>query len=286
MQYVVCSAIVLSCITSWAQTPPVKPQFEVATVKPAVNNWKNPRTTSFVRELACVGQRPGEIPTRGTDRVRLQNCSLLNLIATAYGVRTTQVSGPDWLADQGFDVEAKVPDGTPKEALNAMLQSLLEERFGLKVHRDTKTSPGFALVVGKDGPKLAATAPPPPPAAKELTEGEQKAQTEQLKAKLQKQVQADRERSQEVGPNSYQGWSAITMDELAAQLVKTAGAPVVDETGLTGEYKVRIETWQNPDVPGGSIFDAVEKLGLKLEPRKVRVETVVVDKASRMPSEN
>jgi uncharacterized protein (TIGR03435 family) len=215
---------------------------------------------------------------------------LLNLIATAYGVRTSQVSGPDWLADQGFDVEAKVPDGTPKEALNVMLQSLLEERFGLKVHRDTKTGPGYALVVGKDGPKLAPAAPPSPSAAMELSDGEQKAKTEELAAKMQKQMQAsmaaDRERSQEVGPHSHEGWSAITMNELAAQLVKTAGGPVVNETGLTGEYKVRIETWQNPDVPGGSIFDAVEKLGLRLEPRKVSVETVVVDKASRMPSEN
>jgi uncharacterized protein (TIGR03435 family) len=68
--------------------------------------------------------------------------------------------------------------------------------------------------------------------------------------------------------------------------VRFAGAPVVDETGLTGEYKVTIDTWSNPDVPGGTIFDAVEKLGLKLEPRKLTVETVVVDQASKTPTAN
>jgi uncharacterized protein (TIGR03435 family) len=61
---------------------------------------------------------------------------------------------------------------------------------------------------------------------------------------------------------------------------------VVDETGLTGKYAVTIETWKNPDVPGGTIFDAVEKLGLKLEARKVTVETVVVDQVSKTPTAN
>jgi uncharacterized protein (TIGR03435 family) len=76
------------------------------------------------------------------------------------------------------------------------------------------------------------------------------------------------------------------MEELSAQLVRFVGAPVIDETGLTGEYKVNIDTWSNPDVPGGTIFDAVEKLGLKLEPRKVTVETVVVDQVSKTPTAN
>jgi uncharacterized protein (TIGR03435 family) len=61
---------------------------------------------------------------------------------------------------------------------------------------------------------------------------------------------------------------------------------VVDETGLTGKYSVTIETWKNTDVPGGTVFDAVEKLGLKLEPRKVTVETVVVDQVSKTPTAN
>ena len=114
----------------------------------------------------------------GPDRVHLENWALLDMIAAAYGVRTTQVSGPAWLSDQCFDVEAKVPDGTPKEELNVMLQSLLEDRFGLIVHRSTQTVPGYALVVGKDGPKLKPAAPPPAPAPG-LTGEERMAQMKQ-----------------------------------------------------------------------------------------------------------
>ncbi len=69
--------------------------------------------------------------------------------------------------------------------------------------------------------------------------------------------------------------------------MRFAGAlPVIDETGTTGNYAVTIATWTNADVPGGIIMDAVEKLGLKLQPRKVSVETVVVDQVSREPTAN
>ncbi len=88
-------------------------------------------------------------------------------------MRASQVSGPAWLSDQSFDIEAKVPAGAPKEELNAMLQSLLEERFGLKVRRDTRTLQGFDLVVGKNGPKLKPAEPPPAP-VQGATEEEQK----------------------------------------------------------------------------------------------------------------
>jgi uncharacterized protein (TIGR03435 family) len=231
-------------------------------------------------------RRPGEIPMTGPDRVQLENWPLLDLIAAAYSVRATQVSGPDWLSDQGFDIEAKLPDGTPKEELNAMLQSLLEERFGLKVHRATKTGQGFALTVGKNGPKLKPAEPRPAP-VEGLTQEERMAQLQQ---KMQTNAAAERKQMEEkaaaVGAFDTQSWGSITMEELAARLVRFAGAPVVDETGLTGNYKVTIETSANADVPGGTVFDAVEKLGLKLESRKVTVETVVVDRVSKTPTPN
>jgi len=274
----------LICTTLRAQTPPARPQFEVASVRPTVID--NPRLLQVSREFARNVRRPGEIPMTDPDRVRLQNWALLDLIAAAYSVRSTQVSGPVWLSDQVFDIEAKVPVGTPKEELNAMLQSLLEERFGLKVHRATQTEQGFALVVGKNGPKLIPAEPPPVP-AQGLTEEEQRAQNMQ---KLQSGLAATTERMQEklaaVGAFNTQSWRSITMEELAVQLMRLAEAPVVDETGLTGKYKVTIETWKDADVAGGTVFDAVEKLGLKLEPRKVTVETVVVDQVSKMPTPN
>jgi uncharacterized protein (TIGR03435 family) len=99
-------------------------------------------------------------------------------------------------------------------------------------------------------------------------------------------MQENRDSGAPRGGLSTARWSSITTEELASRLVRLAEAPVVDETNLTGKYSVSIETWKNADIPGGTVFDAVEKLGLKLEPRKVTVETVVVDQVSKTPTVN
>jgi uncharacterized protein (TIGR03435 family) len=258
-------------------------------VKPAANDEKGGGPTPRMREMMRNGRAAGMIPMTDPGRIRLENWALLDLIAAAYSVRATQVSGPAWMSDQAFDIEAKVPEGTPKEAVNVMLQSLLEDRFGLKVHRDTQTKQGFALVVGKNGPKLkpAEALPESEPG---LTQEEQRAKTlergQTVLAAMKKRIQENRENGTPLGGFSTASWPSITTEELASRLVRFAEAPVVDETGLTGKYSVTIETWKNAEVPGGAVFDAVEKLGLKLEPRKVTVETVVVDQVSKTPTAN
>jgi uncharacterized protein (TIGR03435 family) len=151
-------------------------------------------------------------------------------------------------------------------------------------------NPGFALVVGKNGPKLKPAEPPPAP-AEGLTEDQQRAKSsEQAQANHAAMMKRLKEIRESVGPGpgatSRSRWDSVTTSELASGLVGFAEAPVVDETGLTGKYSVVIETWSNADVPGGTVFDAVEKLGLKLEPRKVTVETVVVDQVSKTPTAN
>jgi uncharacterized protein (TIGR03435 family) len=290
MRYVVFTAIALICANLRAQTPPARPQFEVASVKPAANDERGGRgMPPMMREMMRSSRPPGMIPMDDPGRIRLQNWALLDLIAAAFSVRASQVSGPAWLSDQSFDIEAKVPAGAPKEELNDMLQSLLEERFGLKVHRDTRTMQGFDLVVGKNGPKLKAAEPPPAP-AQGLTPEEQRANMQQqAKARMeemQKRMQENRENGTPLMGFSRANFPSITTEELAVHLVRLAEGPVVDKTGLTGKYSVTIETWKNPDLPGGTVFDAVEKLGLKLEPRKVTVETVVVDQVSKTPTAN
>jgi uncharacterized protein (TIGR03435 family) len=285
MRYVVCAVLALICATLGAQTLAAGPQFEVATVKPVASDVRSSMMREMSRETmrsVLNMQPPGMIPMTGPNRVRLHDWALLDLIAAAYSVRATRVSGPAWLTDQRFDIEAKMPDNATKEELNAMLQSLLEERFGLKVHRGPQTGPGFALVVGKDGPKLKTAEAPPTPAPG-LTDEEQRALFQQ---KRQANIAAMRKRAQENPGLSTSGWDGITMEELAAELVQFTEAPVIDETGLTGKYSVTIETSKDSDAPGGTVFDAVEKLGLKLEPRKVTVETVVVDQISRTPTAN
>ena len=216
--------------------------------------------------------QPGLIPMDDPGRIRLMNWALLDLIAAAYRVRATQVSGPGWLSDQSFDIEAKVPAGAVQKDLNVMMQSLLEERFGLKAHRDAQTGAGFALMVGKNGPKLKPAGPPPDP--------------QKRLADLQRRTQDDPESGRPRVGLSRANFPSITTGALAFQLARFAEAPVIDQTGLAGNYSVTIETWKNDDVPGGTVFDAVEKLGLKLEPRKLSIETVVVDHVSKTPTAN
>jgi len=278
------------CTNLCAQTPPEKPQFEVASVKPAANDAAAFSRNPMIREMMRNGRPPGTVPMKSPGRIHLESWALLDLIAAAYRVRTNQVSGPSWLSERDFDIEAKAPVGTPKEELNAMLQALLEERFGLQVHRDTRTLPGFALAVGKRGPKLKPAEPPPADSPQELTEEEKRAKTreqgQKILAAVMERMQESRANGLPLGGFSTSSWPSLTTEELAARLVRFVDGPVVDETGLTGKYAVKIETWKNADVPGGTIFDAVEKLGLKLEPRKVTVETVVVDRVSKTPTEN
>jgi uncharacterized protein (TIGR03435 family) len=114
MRYLICVAIVLVCTASHAQSPATRPQFEVASVRPtAKDETSDVRLAQLMREIRRNRLRPDAISVTGKDRVRLKDWPLLDLIAAAYSVRATQISGPDWLSDQGFDIEATVRDGTP-----------------------------------------------------------------------------------------------------------------------------------------------------------------------------
>jgi uncharacterized protein (TIGR03435 family) len=113
-----------------------------------------------------------------------------------------------------------------------------------------------------------------------------KEQVQALEAARLKRVEGQREDGPSLGAVNSASWASITTEQLATRLVRFTEAPVVDQTGLTGKYSLTVKTWSNPEVPGGTIFDAVEKLGLKLEPSKVSVETVVVDQVSETPTAN
>ena len=92
-------------------------------------------------------------------RVDIGSVSLRDLVMTAYEVKPFQISGPDWMTAQRFDVLAKMPDGATKEQVPAMLRGLLEERFKLVVHRDNREQPVYSLEVAKGGPKFKEAPP-------------------------------------------------------------------------------------------------------------------------------
>ncbi len=223
-------------------------------------------------EVASIKLHPGPIAFSSDSqvhgsRVTATALTLIDLITNAYGVRYDQISGgPSWVKSERYDVAAKAEgEGTiTKDQLRQMLQTLLADRFQRKIHREARETPVYRLVVGKGGPKLKEAAP-------DATGGyvSRGSNTGQMRMEASKG----------------------TMEQLARQLSVTAGRPVIDETGLTGFYKYTLD-WlsanqpPDPDSDVASIFTALqEQLGLKLEPAKAAVETLVVDRAER-PSEN
>jgi len=152
-------------------------------------------------------------------------------------------------------------ESTPEknEELKPLLQDLLEQRFHLQTHTESKLAKGYALVVAKGGPKLVPT-------------------------------KGDRWPGFRVHdvPGNLQGinWS---MQNLAKSLQHGAGLPVVDKTGLAGSYDFHLvyasDIAKDSTLP--SIFTALqEQLGLKLEEQKVPVDVVAIDHVDRVPTEN
>lgn len=226
------------------------------------------------------------------DGYRMTNKPLLLAIITAYvpqsgdgALFTNNVVGlPDWAQRDNFDIDAKVSEAdlaewrtptTQKVMLRAMLQAMLADRFKLAVHREMKEVSVYSLVLAKNGPKFKDTDPADPhPGGLRLPGGA---------------VMVPENAGHSI---HFYGASMAT---LASLLSSSAARPVQDETGLTGKYDFVI---QKPDSegapapvpqeaadPGPTVFSVVEALGLKLEPAKGSVETLVVDHVER-PSEN
>jgi uncharacterized protein (TIGR03435 family) len=200
-------------------------------------------------------------------RFTCTNVTLKKLMVESYGVKDYQVSGPDWLGTELYDITATLPPGTTGDDVRLMIQALLTDRFKLALHRDSKELPVYALVVGKGGSKLQEV---------EFGRGSTSGSPGKLTA------------------------TRIAIRNLTEFLSRQTGRPVLDMTGLTGFYNFTLNftpeaapSVPSPETPipesavGPSLFSAVqEQLGLKLEPRKAPVEILVVDHAEKVPTEN
>jgi len=194
------------------------------------------------------------------------------VVMLAYDVQEAQIAGgPNWFTTEKWDIEARTdnPGEHSVEETRGMLQHMLAERFGLRIHRETEERPAYALTVAKGGPKFKAAGP-------------------------------DGSANVRIAGNSI----SLERGELArmTQLLSTAlGRPVIDRTGLTGLYDLSLQ-WDEapvgqggvpdldaPAAPGnghGSIFTAIQdQLGLRLESHRAPVEVIVVDRMER-PSQN
>src|SRR5580700_3228701 len=131
------TVLVPAAIGLRAQTVEPRPAFEVVSITPRDNN-----------------RRPGP-PRIDPGRVSYPNASLKFLIMRAYDIANYQLNAPSWLDEpNSFSFSAKIPEGVSDKQIPAMLQTMLADRFGLKVHWESRVQPVFALVVGKGGSKL------------------------------------------------------------------------------------------------------------------------------------
>src|SRR6185369_17208498 len=233
--------------------------------------------------------------------------SLRTVIALAYDIPPALlypyegkvVIGPDWINSELYDIEAKAETPTTEAQLKLMLQTLLAERFKLKVHREEREMPVYALVAGKNGIKF-----PKAPADREC--GEQKRSDHRF----------------ELGATDLAGQChgfvpdkgaltgrSVDMSDFAEMLAIWAGRKVIDKTGIEGLYDIHLPQVMSvyavnavsvdggrggPPAPGTerfapnplpTVFDAVQQFGLKLESTKGPVGVLVIDNIER-PSEN
>ena len=256
-----------------------RPKFEAATVKPIKESMRS-----------SAGMRP----TPG-GRLRAENMPVRMLIMRAYQLQDFQIAGgPDWLRNEGFDIEARGDSQATKEQLMLMLQSLIEERFQLRYHRETREGSVFALSVAKNGPKL------PTPKEGGCVNPDDPAPSNS---------RADRPCGRLYMTMKPSGMvalgGAVAMPEFIQTLSSTLGRPVLDRTGITAKFDVSLEFASDDTVasffslwgsvaghreamaaaaPPGSagaapniIVALREQLGLKLDSTKGPVEVMVID---------
>jgi uncharacterized protein (TIGR03435 family) len=215
-----------------------QPSFEVASIKLNVSGDRS----SFTR--------------RGEDSLALQNWPLRDIVLKAWDLKNYALSAPDWLASRNFDIDAKAAGKVTEGELRRMLQSLLEDRFRLKIHSALKEIQAYVLLPNKGGFKLK-------PVRENSVFG------------------ADVSRFPD---RTRIACRHCTMDQTANVLADQLNRAVVDRSGIREEYTFTLE-W-SPDQNAGdatpSIFTALsEQLGIRLESRKVPIAVLVVDSISR-----
>lgn len=242
-----------------APAAPPPPAFDVASVR-----------VSQIGKAGGPGSRRQNIQF-SPDSVTMRNVTFRSCIQWAYHVMDYQITGPDWLGSERYDIAAKSAGEAPEDQLRQMLQTLLAERFQLTLHRQTKELPAYVLLVAKGGPKFKESP----------TQGEPSVdpQLDRMAVVIQR----------------------TPLAQLVEVLSNILRAPVLDETGLKGKYDVTINVAQYlPEINeargggGRAMIDPIpiimtglqEELGLKLESRKMPLDLLIVNHAEKAPTEN
>lgn len=307
----VCAA--LACATANAADGPT---FEVTSIKPAAP----PQTFGGDRVMFRFGRRGGP-GTADPGRITWNNASLMDILVEAWDVKRFQLTGPDWLGTERFDIVAKVPVGTTKEQVRVMWQNLLAERWKLSLHHESKMLEVDELVAAKGGPKLKTTDLDPSAPEAQAPDGPPTSPPKLDKNGIPEVNAPGLFMMQMIGPNGPNARmiaKAQTMAQLANRLGDQLNRAVVDKTGLNGKYDFAVEFVPDPgsflggpglgrgpvgplpgappdarqipdgnDPSGLTLIGALQQqLGLRLHSAKASIDILVIDRVNRVPTEN
>ena len=242
--------------------------------------------------------------------VRGAGLSLRDYLATAYRFKATLISGPDWTLTERFNISATLPEGGSRAQVPEMLQALLADRFHVKLHKDKKELPIFALVIAKDGLKMKEL-PPDPDADPEKDEPTGLANVGTIAAAGNgASITYARGASLTVADNRIEV-RKLPLWVVCRTLERYSDRQIVDMTGLTGSYNFTIDvtpedyqamTLRSAVVRGFTLppdaqkfldsttpfalSGALQQVGLKLEARKAPLEVLVIDDALKTPTAN
>jgi len=269
--------LVLTATALYAQST----SFEVASLK-RVDPGEIERLAAAERSGQDISMRVGWRGGPGTNDPELftaENVSLSRLITRAYDLKANQITPPEWMGIERYNLRAKLRPGVTEEQFRLMLQNLLAERVRLQVHWETKETPAFDLVVAKAGPKFkeAATTPSParfPEGYPGLPPGEETTGITQR------------------GRTVFRAHGEA-MERIADLFSAYLRFPVKDATGLRGKYDFTLYWVQNPNVlppdadTGPTLSEALQdQLGLKLETTRGSLRILVIDHAEKIPTDN
>lgn len=288
-------------------------KFEVASIKPAPTALEMMRAGTFAP--------PG--PVFSGTRVTIARMAMRELIATAYGIDVQKVTGPSWIIEKNFAIQATMPEGASKDQFPQMLRSLLEDRFHLSAKLSTADMPALALTVAKGGHKMKPAGEPDRsacdpwrdipafPGAKTCT---LPPNSEGVRVTINTDSKNGPTRSGISRERSEMEFYAVTMPQLADYLTtQIMSGPnrnqmktylqVIDRTGLDGKWHLTVEraftdaAMSAPDGPvtpmqitpstiGDEFTSGVKKMGLNLEKITAPLTTVAVESIDQTPTEN
>ena len=270
-----------------------RPTFEVASIRPSSNA---PR-----QAVAAAG-------STSDSQFRIAGLTIRDYISMGYSVKLNQISGPDWITTERFDIAATLPEGSRPDQVPGMMQTLLEDRFELKTHREKKEFPVYALRVSSGG--LKTTEVPSDPGVEQSDAKTPQTFTRQGSGRGIS-LDLGQGSSFNFANNKFEA-KKVTMASLAGMLERFLDRPVMDLTGVNGSYDVAFDLSpedyrvmliraataaglvMSPDslrmLDGSpapaSLFEGLAKFGLNLQAHRAPLDVLVVDSIRKTPTEN